>query len=290
MQTKLNNINQINNLQPKGRGIVYFDSDPHHANVYVDGQILTDPDTEEPLYTPMKVLLIEGRRDFTITARGYEDAHGYVDVFAGVSVNVYKRLKPGKSEGGWGEPEPQIWLSQSQQYQQLQQTGTLKIYSYPDGADIYIDGKPVGKTPVTIIDVPPGARHVTFKMPGMMDEEKTVDIYPGAWSDVTATMRPILPSLYQISSQTTYQIQTLQTPTTGRAYITTYPTGATIKMDNRTVVDADTKQPLQTSLWMDIHEGLHDLEFSIPGYCNTFSQIYVLPGGKYNIDKILHTC
>lgn len=272
---------QLEQLQPKQMGTVRFDSDPHGANIYVDGQILTDPNTEESIKTPASVLLYEGRRNYTISIGGYEDASGYVDVYPGATVNVYKRLKQGTSEGGWGQPEPQIWLSQ--------QTGALKIYSFPDGADIFIDRRFVGKTPTTITNVPAGARRVTFKMPGMMDEEKTVDIHPGAWSEVDATMRHILPSLSQVPTQFSTQAPA-QAQTTGRVCITTYPEGATIMMDNQIVIDADTNRPLQTSLWMDIHEGLHDLKFSIPGYCDTFSQIYIFPGGKYNIDKILHVC
>ena len=178
---------QINQLQPKQLGTAIFDSDPHGAYIYANGQLLVDPDTEEPLRTPARALLTEGRVDYTISLEGYEDKSGYVDIFPGVTVNVYKRLKQGTSEGGWGKPEPQIWLSQ--------QTGTLKIYSFPDGADIFIDGRPVGKAPTTVSNVPAGARRVTFKMPGMMIEEKIVDIVEGAWSDTYSTMRPVLPKL-----------------------------------------------------------------------------------------------
>lgn len=179
------------NMQPKQYGTVYFDSNPRNARIYVDGQVLTDPDSGEDLRTPAKALLYEGRHDFNMVLEGHEDASGYFDIFVGVSVNVYKNLKPGKSEEGWGEPQPQIWLSQ--------QTGTLKVYSFPDGANVYIDGKLIGSTPIIVTDVPAGARRVTFKMPGMMDEEKIVDIHPGAWSEVDATMRPTLPKFLPIN-------------------------------------------------------------------------------------------
>lgn len=85
----------IEPLQPKQMGTVRFDSDPHGANIYVDGQILTDPETEESLKTPVHTLLYEGRRDYTIRLQGYEDGSGYVDVYPGTTVNVYKKLKQG---------------------------------------------------------------------------------------------------------------------------------------------------------------------------------------------------
>ena len=103
---------QIKQLQPKQPGTVYFDSDPHGASIYANGQLLVDPVTEEALRTPARVLLTEGRVDYTISLEGYEDSSGFVDIFPGITVNIYKRLKSGKSEQGWGTPEPQIWLQQ----------------------------------------------------------------------------------------------------------------------------------------------------------------------------------
>ncbi len=372
---------QIKQLQPKQLGTAIFDSDPHGAYIYANGQLLVDPDTEEPLRTPTRALLTEGRVDYTISLEGYEDASGYVDIYPGATVNVYKRLKQGTSEGGWGQPEPQIWLSQ--------QTGTLKVYSYPDGADVYIDGRPVGKTPTTVSNVPTGARRVTFKMPGMMVEEKTVDIHPGAWSSIDATMRSVLPSLqpYQ-SMSSTYEVKTMQTgnisiitnpsgakiyvdnvlmkettpaklsleagyryivlekegyfqdfnriyiypgsdielsrnlselpypkfeagqiekyiqyyfmsdvikslqgPAMGTVVITTYPAGATVEMDGRTVIDVDTKEILKTPVQMEVSMGQHNFVFRLEGYCNEFETVYILPGtGATYINKTFYVC
>ena len=166
-------------MQPKQKGIVFFDTQPHGAKIYVDGQILIDPDTEESLRTPERVSLFEGRRSFTFVLEGHKDVSGYVDVYPGTTVTISRNMEPGKSEEGWGEPEPQIWLSY--------ETGAIKAYSFPDGANIYIDDNPVRdssgqivKAPVVITDVPAGARRVTFRMPGMMEETKIVDIDPGA--------------------------------------------------------------------------------------------------------------
>lgn len=109
LRPKIEVTNQLN-LQPKQFGLVYFDTQPHGARIYVDGQLLIDPDTEESLKTPARYNLYEGRHDFTFVLEGHEDASGYVDVFPGVTVNIYRNMKPGKGEEGWGEPQPQIWL------------------------------------------------------------------------------------------------------------------------------------------------------------------------------------
>lgn len=194
-------------LQPKQMGTVRFDSDPHGANIYVDGQILTDPDIEQSLKTPARVLLYEGRRDYTISLEGYEDASGYVDIFPGATVNVYKRLKKGVSEEGWGQPEPQIWLSQQTpkfeadqikkyiQYYFMSDTikslqgpamGTVVITTYPTGAAVEMDGrmvidvdtKDVLKTPVQM-EVGIGQHNFVFKLEGYCNESETVYILPG---------------------------------------------------------------------------------------------------------------
>ena len=177
-------------MQPKQRGIVHFDTQPHGARIYVDGQLLIDPETEESLRTPEKVLLLEGRRYYTLVLKGHKDVSGYVDVYPGTTVNIFRNLEPGQPGEGWGEPEPQIWLSN-------QNVGMLRVFSEPYGAKICIDGNPVKDqlgntviTPVTIIDVPEGVHQVTFRMPGHLKEIKTVRITPGEWSDISVTMVP----------------------------------------------------------------------------------------------------
>ena len=269
---------QQTTLQPKQMGTVRFDSDPRRADIYVDGQILTDPNTEESIKTPASVLLYEGRRNYTISIEGYEDEYGYVDVYPGATVNIYKRLKQGVSEEGWGEPEPQIWLSQ--------QTGTLKIYSYPDGADAFIDGRPVGKTPTTVSNVPAGARRVTFKMPGMMIEEKTVDIHPGAWSSIDATMRPTLPSLSYQSYQpmsSTYEVKTMQA---GNLTITTNPSGANIHIDG--ILAKDTAgNPILTPARLTIYTGYHYIVIEKEGYFEDYNRIYIHSGENDSINRNL---
>lgn len=176
-------------MQPKQKGIVHFDSQPRGAEIIIDGQILVDPETEEAVRTPSSVSIFEGRHDFILRLHGSQDATGYVDIYPGTTVNIFRNFSPG-TPGGGEKPEPQIWLSY--------ETGAIKAYSFPDGADIYIDDNPVRdssgqivKAPVVITGVPAGARRVTFRMPGMMEESKIIDVEPNAWSDVYATMRPV---------------------------------------------------------------------------------------------------
>jgi hypothetical protein len=176
-------------MQPKQQGLVHFDSQPRGADIIVDGQILINPDTEESVKTPAKLQLYEGRHDFLMRLHGSKDVTGYIDVYPGTTVNIFRNFEPGTP--GEGEvPEPQIWLSE-------QNVGTIRVYSEPDGVNVYINDSPVRdqsgqivKTPVIITDIPEGAYQVTFRMPGHFEEMKIVDVERGAWSEVTATMRP----------------------------------------------------------------------------------------------------
>lgn len=277
----------MNQLQPKEYGIVYFDTQPHGAKIYIDGQLLVDPDTEESLKTPERVLLIEGRRNFTFVLEGHKDLSGYVDVLPGVTVNIFRNMEPGKSEEGWGEPEPQIWLSQ--------QTGMIRVYSFPDGADVFVNGRHVGKAPIVVTDVPAGVAIVGFEMPGMMLESKLVDVHPGAWSDAYATMRPILPELSQ-QSLTNYNIyrgdimntmeavKTAQyrapTPgSVGNVTVMSYPEGATVCMDGSKLT-YETGEPVTTPVTITLLEGYHDLALELDGYYTGYERFYIYPGAE----------
>lgn len=255
-------------MQPKQLGIVRFDSQPHGARIIVDGQILVDPYTEESIKTPATVSLYEGRRDFILRLEGHNDAIGYVDIFPGVTVNIFRNLTPGTKEE-WAIPEPQIFLT-------VPNTGILRVYSFPDGADIYVNRRYIGKAPLVVTDVPAGVATVIFRMPGMMEEEKIVDIIEGAWSDTYATMRPVLPKL-QAYYQNRYEA--MNEYESGSVYISSYPAGASICIDGNTVTD-ELGNPVMTPITVDIPLGDHEIFLSLDGYFNGYEDIYIYYPGE----------
>jgi archaellum component FlaG (FlaF/FlaG flagellin family) len=278
-------------LQPKQMGTVHFDSDPHGANIYVDGQILTDPHTEESVKTPANALLYEGRRDYTISLQGYEDESGYVDVYPGTTVNVYKRLKQGTSESGWGQPQPQIWLSQ--------QTGNITITTNPSDVKIYIDGVLMKEATPAKLSLNVGYRYIVLEKEGYFRDFNRIYIHPGAIIELSRNLS-ILPYPQYASGQMQKYIksyfmsdvvESLQGPTMGTLVITSYPAGATIEMDGKMVIDADTKEMLKTPVQIDIGMGQHNFIFRLEGYCNEFGTVYILPdiGTKY-IHKTFYIC
>ena len=61
----------------------------------------------------------------------------------------------------------------------LAATGSLRILSSPEGADVKIDGELIGKTPVQRDAVPSGDHIVEFKMAGFFDLKETMKIEGG---------------------------------------------------------------------------------------------------------------
>jgi len=67
-------------------------------------------------------------------------------------------------------------------------TGTLAIESRPAGAAVAINGKPSGKTPLTINDLAPGDYQVTMVMPGYRNFATTVRVVAGARARAAASL------------------------------------------------------------------------------------------------------
>lgn len=295
-------------MQPKEFGIVFFDTQPHGAQIIVDGQILINPDTEESLRTPERVLLVEGRRDFILRLEGHNDSVGYVDVLAGTTVNIFRNLTPGTKEE-WAIPEPQIFLT-------VPNTGILRVNSFLDRADVYVNRRYIGKAPLILTNVPVGTATVTFRMPFIMEEEKNVDIVEGTWSDTHCTIKSMLPKLqsyYQNEVEMNNEMTNMnmmqepfypespgipcvfpekpgETATQGSIVITTYPPGGTIIMDGKTVIDLDTGKPLTTPIQLVLTMGYHDFIFQLEGFFNEYGGEYITPGHISYIHRNFNVC
>jgi hypothetical protein len=61
----------------------------------------------------------------------------------------------------------------------LSATGSLRVLSSPEGAEVKIDGELIGKTPVQREAVPSGDHVVEFKMKGFFDHKETMKIEGG---------------------------------------------------------------------------------------------------------------
>lgn len=165
-------------LQPRQKGTVHFDTSPHGATIMVDGQYIIDPDTEEYIRTPATVILFEGRRDFVLKLDGYNDVFGYVDVYTGSRVDIFKNMEP--------IPGSNIISSYILPYPYYPGYGDLLIDSNPQGGYIYVDGYPLldesGNTvltPVKTTGIMEGFHEVRITKDGYYEKQLIVNIIAG---------------------------------------------------------------------------------------------------------------
>ena len=178
-------------MQPRQRGSVHFDTQPHGADIIVDGQILINPDTEEAIKTPATVLLMEGRRDFVLRLQNHHDAVGYVDVFAGSRVDIFRNLEP--------IPGSNIRsVSTQRPYPYYPGYGDLFIDSEPRGGYVYIDNIPQmdteGRailTPVRVMGMMEGMHEVQISLDGYYSKKLIVNVISDRLNIAYAKLQPI---------------------------------------------------------------------------------------------------
>jgi hypothetical protein len=96
-------------------------------------------------------------------------------------------LDPGKHyvvvhRDGYTDFKREIFLMENQVVAlvaDLSATGSVRILSTPEGADVRIDGELIGKTPVTHDQIPSGDHVVEFRLKGYFDHKETMKVEGG---------------------------------------------------------------------------------------------------------------
>ncbi len=177
-------------LQPRQRGAVHFDTQPHGAIIMVDGQYIINPDTEEYLRTPTTILLFEGRRDFVLKLENHYDVVGFVDVYAGSRVDIFRNMEP--------IPGSNTKSTYSLPYPYYPGYGNILIDSNPQGGYIYIDGYPmiddVGNaalTPVKATGIMEGMHEIRIAKDGYYEKQLIVNVISGQDNIAFANLQQI---------------------------------------------------------------------------------------------------
>lgn len=66
--------------------------------------------------------------------------------------------------------------------------GSIEVLSRPAGAEVILDGRVVGQTPLSIPNVPPGAHSIRLELPGFNQWATSIGIKPGARTRVAASL------------------------------------------------------------------------------------------------------
>jgi hypothetical protein len=166
---------------PSRIGRLLVRSTPAGASVSVDGVSRG--------VTPLALRDLDlGAREIIVARRGYlPESRRVVLTKARPSRSVEVRLStaaaaPPRSaaaaSGRSGATSPQPAVS----------TGVLAVESRPRGAAVAINGKPSGRTPLTINDLPPGEYRVTLTLAGYRDFATTVRVVAGERARAAASL------------------------------------------------------------------------------------------------------
>ena len=66
--------------------------------------------------------------------------------------------------------------------------GSLQVLSRPAGAQVRIDGRAIGRTPLVVPDVSAGAHDVRLDLPGFRGWATSIDVSPGQRTRVAASL------------------------------------------------------------------------------------------------------
>jgi hypothetical protein len=201
-----------------GRGTVEFLASARGAKVIIDGQ------KEWPL--PVRLSdIAPGSYRFEIQAPGFDSYAGEFQFSAGRNVFIYQDL--------------------------VSSRGKVDILSQPDGATVFLDGEPVGTTPLSLEDVPAGRHVVRMELAGRATVFRTLDTSDGSRGELEARL-----------------------PETGTALkIRTGAEDATVSLDGHIM---GTGERVTVS---SLERGFYDIEVSRPGYKTATTRLDVPPSG-----------
>lgn len=137
-----------------------IDSDPRGAEVYVDGRYVGT--------TPLRASVEPGNRTVRLERDGYR------------SWERSFRLSPRET------------LSIDADLEAVPRTGTVRFESTPSGADVFVDGRFLGTTPIAAREYRPGRYDVGFELDGYLPGRTTFRVEAGERRTVSATLEPRL--------------------------------------------------------------------------------------------------
>ena len=159
-------------LPGPAKGVISISSQPVDANVLLDGQ----PRGR----TPLRISDVNpGSHTLTLEKDGYARTS--------VPVNV--------------EPDLEVTISPK-----LTKLSSLVITSDPAGADVYIDGKFMGKTPLEVPSLSPGQVKISITRAGYSDWQTDVDLTEGIRKEVNASLAGTFGSLSVTSNPAGAQV------------------------------------------------------------------------------------
>lgn len=229
-------IKQFEAPKPIAEGSLVIDSTPQGAKVFMG-------DTEKGI-TPLSLSLTPGSYVVTLKKEGFSD-------FSFSTVDVV-----------------------SEQVARLSQVltaleGTLVINSNPEGAQVFIEGKDKGQTPLTV-SISPGSYMMDLKKEGFQDLSQNIEISAGLSQNVTLTLVAV-------------EVPPPPVPKQGTIVVHSNPQGAEVFINKVSKGITSSTNPLTIVL----EKGTYDVEFRKTEFNDVTQSITVEGGQTTQVSKIL---
>ena len=208
-------------------GTLRVDSDPRRGEVYVDRSFVG--------FTPLTYDLRPGTYDVEVVADG-RSASERVQVRADRTTDVFLSLRP------------------------IIRQGTATFTSTPVGADVYVDGRLVGRTNTGRVTFDEGSYQAEFRRDGYQVERVRFEVRANADTRVSATLRAL----------------------TGTLEIQANVGGARVFVDGREVGVIPSGSGRLTV--RDLSEGLHEVVLLAPGYRRVVHEVRVRAGETVTVN------
>jgi len=178
VQIKANELKTLNVVLVPATGRLTVNSNPSGAEVYIDG--------EKAGTTPLRnYTILEGIHEVVIKKAGYAERTYAVSIRYGEFKVLNVTLAP--------------------------ETGKLTVKSTPIGAEVYIDGKKAGATPLENYTVTAGTHEVKLIKDGYQNFTKMITVKAGGKESITATLLPIITTTSSTPEQSTTTSTSTQT-------------------------------------------------------------------------------
>jgi hypothetical protein len=141
-------------------GFLSLTSTPSGADIAIDGRPIGEK-------TPHTAPLMPGPHTIKLTLVGYQDWEERAQVTGGSTTNVHATLIP----------PPTL-------------TGFLSVTSSPAGADIAIDGRPIGEKTPNTMPIDPGSHTIKLTLSDYQDWTGSAHVTGGSTTNVHATLIP----------------------------------------------------------------------------------------------------
>ena len=272
-------------------GRIIANTRPSNIEIYLDGMPVLDSEGQITRTPTIILNIVAGPHNVTFSKLGYDTTTVMVDVqedlycYARAILTTksirypfmlgQQHVESTQPSPGWPAlPIPQIPY------------GNLVANTIPDGAEIYIDGKPIfdsiGKvltTPASVLGIVVGQHTVTFRKKEYSDENVEVYIENGLYSDAHAELKLIISASQSMADRI---------PVKGEITIDTTPAGAQIYIDSKIMVD-NTEVPIRTPARLSLNTGWHDLVVYLEKFCREATPVYIYPDTHVSVHKDLFT-